>query len=127
MILVSRTNDMVIPKKFFHDRVVLLLLTVLAVLLTAGVSLVLLKFDLSKNPTTIVAFRPNVIGNNYVSGRPIDIYSLAFFMALTSAGAALLSAHVYEVRRYLSIFILGTSVLLLVLSVIVANSLISLQ
>ncbi len=127
MILVSRTKDMQIPKKFFHDRIILLLITVLAMLLAAGVSLILLKFDASNNPATIVAFRPNVIGNNYVSGHPIDIYSLAVFMVLTSAGAALLSAHIYEVRRYLSIFILATSVLLMILSVIVANSLISLQ
>ncbi len=118
---------MQIPKKFFRDRLVLLLLTVLAALMAAGVSLVLLKFDISKNPITIVAFRPNIIGNNYVSGRPIDIYSLALFMVLTSVGAALLSAHVYEVRRYLSVFILASSVLLLVLSVIVANSLIALH
>ncbi len=118
---------MQIPKKFFHDRIILLLITVLAMLLAAGVSLILLKFDASNNPATIVAFRPNVIGNNYVSGHPIDIYSLAVFMVLTSAGAALLSAHIYEVRRYLSIFILATSVLLMILSVIVANSLISLQ
>ena len=118
---------MQIPKKFFHDRAILFLLTVLAMLLAAGASLILLKFDPSKNPATIVAFRPNIIGNNYVSGRPIDIYALAVFMLLTSAGAAILSAYVYEVRRYLSIFILSTSVLLLVLSVIVANSLISLQ
>lgn len=116
-----------IPKKFLHDRLTLFLLTALAALLAAGVSLILLKFDVSKNPTTIVAFRPNVLGNNYVSGRPIDIYALALFMVLTSVGGALLSAHVYEVRRYLAIFILASSVLLLILSVIVSNSLISLQ
>lgn len=117
---------MTLPKKFFQDRLVLLLLTVLTTLLVVGIGLILLKFDSSKGPTTIVAFRPNIVGNNYVSGRPIDIYSLGLFMVLTSVGAALLSSHIYEVRRYLSVFILTSSVLLLVLAVIVTNSLIAL-
>ncbi len=118
---------MELPKKFLHDRLVLLSITLLAVLLVVGVSLVLLRFDLSKNPTTIVAYRPNVSGASYQSGKPIDIYSMAVFMAITAAGAVILSARVYNLKRYLSIFILASSVFLLILSTIVANSLISLQ
>lgn len=118
---------MELPKKFLHDRIVLLFITLLAVLLVIGVSLVLLRFDISKNPTTIVAYRPNVSGASYQSGKPIDIYSLAVFMAATAAGAVLLSARVYNLKRYLSVFILASSVFLMVLATIVANSLISLQ
>ena len=118
---------MELPKKFLHDRLVLLFIMLLAVLLVVGVSLVLLRFDLSKNPTTIVAYRPNVSGASYQSGKPIDIYSLAIFMAALAAGAVVLSARVYNLKRYLSIFILASSVFLLILSTIVANSLISLQ
>jgi hypothetical protein len=118
---------MAISRKFFHDRTILLLLTTLTTLLGIGVALILLKFDAGKSPLTVVAFRPNIVGSNYVSGGPIDIYSLALFMVLVAGGAALLSEHVYEVRRYLSIFILSSSVLLLILSVIVSNSLIALH
>lgn len=118
---------MELSKKFLRDRIVLLLITLLAVLLVIGVSLVLLRFDISKNPTTIVAYRPNISGASYQSGKPIDIYSLAVFMAATTAGAVLLSARVYSLKRYLSIFILASSVFLLIVSTIVANSLISLQ
>jgi len=118
---------MELSKKFLHDRAVLLLVTLLAILLVVGVSLVLLRFDISKNPTTIVAYRPNISGASYQSGKPIDIYSMAVFMAITAVGAVILSARVYNLKRYLSIFILASSVFLLILSTIVANSLISLQ
>ncbi len=118
---------MELPKKFLHDRLVLLFVTLLAVLLVIGVSLVLLRFDLSKNPTTIVAYRPNVSGASYQSGKPIDIYSMAVFMAVTAIGAVILSARTYMLKRHLSLFILASSTFLLILSTIVANSLISLQ
>ncbi len=115
------------PKKFFHDRVILILTTILAILLVVGVSLVLLRFDASKNPTTIVAYRPNISGVQYQSGKPIDIYSLALFMIVTALGAVVLSARIYIVRRSIATFILGSSIFLLVLAIIVANALISLQ
>lgn len=118
---------MELPKKYLHDRLVLLLIMLLAVLLVVGVSLVLLRFDSSKNPTTIVAFRPNVSGASYQSGKPIDIYSMAVFMAFTAIGAVVLSARVYMLKRYLSLFILASSVFLLILATIVSNSLTSLQ
>lgn len=114
-------------KKFLHDRLVLVFITLLSVLLVIGVASVLLRFDVSKNPTTIVAYRPNISGASYVSGKPIDIYSLALFMILTSVGAVVLSARVYDLQRYLAVFILVSSTFLMVLALIVANSLISLQ
>ena len=118
---------MEIPKKFLHDRLVLLLLTIIAILVVVGVSLVLLRFDVSRNPTTVVAYRPNISGTQYISGKPIDIYSLAIFMVLTSAAAIAIAARVYEVKKPAAMFLLSATVFLLILSTIVANSLISIQ
>jgi len=116
-----------IPKKYLHDRLVLALLTLVSILLVIGVSVVLLRFDISKNPTTIVGYRPNVSGVSYQSGKPIDIYSLALFMIVIAVGSVILSSHVYNVRRYVAIFMLASSAFLLFLATLVANSLISLQ
>lgn len=116
-----------LPKKYLHDRAVLALITLLATLLVIGVSLVLLRFDVSKNPTTIVAYRPNVSGSAYLSGKPIDIYAIAVFMVITAVGAVLVAAKIYNVRREVAIFVLASAAFLLVLATIVANSLISLQ
>lgn len=114
-------------KKFLHDRTILILVTLVCVLVVVGVSLVLLTFDVSKNPTTIVAYRQNVTGSSYQSGKPVDIYSMALFMILTAVGAIFLSARTYLVRRSVAIFILGSSSFLLGLSIIVSRALISLQ
>lgn len=118
---------MEVSKKYLHDRVVLGLITIIAILLVVGVSLVLLRFDVSKNPTTIVAYRPNISGSSYISGKPIDIYSLALFMAIISAAAVALSARIYHIRKYLAVFILAATVFLLLLAIRVSWSVISLQ
>jgi len=116
-----------VPKKFFHDRLVLLLVTLVAILLVIGVSVVLLRFDSSKNPTTIVAYRPNISGLVYQNGKPIDIYSLAVFMVLVSVTGVVLGARTYGVRRSVAIFLLASTVFLLILATRVAWSIISLQ
>jgi hypothetical protein len=116
-----------IPKKFLHDRAVLLLITLMCILVVIGVSVVLLRFDVSRNPTTIVAYRPNVSGTQYLSGKPIDIYSLAVFMIFTSIAAVIISARIYSAKRPAAIFMLSSTIFLLILSTIVANSLISIQ
>ncbi len=113
-------------KKFFHDRVVLLLATAMAILVTVGVLSVLIRFDVSKNPTIVVAWRTNISGSSYQSGKPIDLYSLAIFMVITAAAAIFLGNKMYALRRSMSLFILASADLLLILSVIVANALISL-
>lgn len=118
---------MELPKKYIHDRLILALLTLMAILLVIGVSLVLLRFDPSRNPTTTAAYRPNITGTQYQSGKPIDIYSMAIFMIVTSVGALFLSIRTYTVRRFVAVFILASTVFLLILSTIVANALISLQ
>lgn len=118
---------MEVPKKFLHDRVVLLLVTLIAIIAVVGVSIVLIRFDVSKNPTTITAYRPNVAGADYQSGKPIDIYSLALFMIFTAVAAVMLGAKTYNVRRSISLFILSSSTFVLILSTIVANALISIQ
>lgn len=116
-----------IPKKFWHDRLVLLLVTLMAILVVIGISVVLLRFDVSRNPTTIVAYRPNITGTQYLSGKPIDIYSMAVYMVVVSVAAVIISARVYVAKRPAAIFLLGSTVFLLILSTIVANSLISIQ
>ena len=118
---------MELPKRFLHDRLVLILVTLMAVLLAVGVTSVFVRFDISKNPTTIVAWRPNISGSSYQSGKPIDIYSLAFFMVVISVSAVSLAARLYALRRSISLFLLASANFLLLLSAIVANALISLQ
>lgn len=116
-----------LPKKYIHDRLVLLYLTIMAALLTIGISTVFVRFDILKNPTTITAYRPSFSGSVYSYGGPVDIYALAIFMAIIAISALALSIRMYSLRRALAIFILASTNFLLLLSAIVANALISLQ
>lgn len=116
-----------LPKKYLHDRAVLMLISVIAGLVVIGVSVVMLRFDVSRNPATVVAYRPNISGTQYISGKPIDIYSIALFMVLISVAAIAISSRIYEFKKPAAMFLLGSTVFLLILSTIVANSLISIQ
>ena len=116
-----------IPKNYLHDRLVLLLITIVSVVTVIGICVVLLRFDPSRNPIAIVGYRPNVSGTIYQPGKTIDIYSMAVYMIFTAAASIFLSAKTYQVRRFVSIFILAASIFLLILSTIVSNSLISIQ
>ena len=113
---------MEISKKFLHDRIVLSLVTIISILVVIGVSIVFLRFDAARSSTTIVAYRQNNF--SYVPGKPTDVYSLAIFMIFIATAAVLLSARIYPIRRSLALFVLGSTVFLLVLSAIVANSII---
>jgi hypothetical protein len=84
-----------IPKKFLHDRLALFLITLISLLVVIGVSVVLLRFDATKNPTTTVAYRPSIVGSQYQSGKPIDIYSMAVYIVVTAAAGVFLSARIY--------------------------------
>lgn len=114
-------------KKFLHDRLVLLLITTLAALTSIGVISVLIRFDVSKNPTTTAAYRQNLVGIYYQSGKPIDIYALAIFMVFTAVAAVLLAYRTYNLRRQIAAFLLASANFLLILAIIVANALISIQ
>jgi hypothetical protein len=116
-----------ISRKFLYDRLVLLLITLLSALTAVGVCSVLIRFDVSKNPTTTAAYRQNLVGIYYQSGKPIDIYILAIFMILTAGAGMLLAYRVYNLRRQIAIMLLTAANFLLIISIIVANALISIQ
>lgn len=118
---------MEISKKFLHDRLVLLLITALATLTAIGVSTVLIRFDVSKNPTTTAAYRQNLVGIYYQSGKPIDIYALAIFMIFSAAAAVVLAYRTYNLRKQISVMLLAMSNFLVILAIIIANALISIQ
>ncbi len=118
---------MEVSRKFLHDRVVLILITILAAFTAIGVSSVFIRFDVSKNPTTTAAYRQNLVGVYYQSGKPIDIYALAIFMVFTAAAAIVLAYRTHTLRRQIAIFLLASANFLLVLSIVVANALISIQ
>jgi len=115
------------PDRYFHDKLVLLLLSLngFCVLLTAA--LVLLRLDNSKSGSYIIQYRPSQGLSAYKAGESTELLAFIVFAAVVFTLHLITSLRIYHVRRYASIAILASGLLLLVLSVIVANALLVLR
>lgn len=118
---------MQIPKKFFHDRAVLLLLSVNTFLAILGMLLILLRLDTGQGDGYIVQYRSNLGLSAFKSGGSGTFFSFIAFFILVWAFHAFLSLRVFEIRRHLSITVLAFGLLLLLLGIIVSNALLVLR
>ena len=115
------------PKKFFHDHIVLLLLSINAFLALTVVALVLLRLGSSQSTGYIVQYRPSLGISTFQSGSVSGLFSFIGFSLLALVTHAFLSLRAYHVRRQLSLAILRLGVLLQVLTLIVSNALLALR
>jgi hypothetical protein len=118
---------MATPKKYFHDHLVLLLLSINAFLAIAGSILTLVRLSTSHGNGFIVQFRGSLGINAYKTGSIVEILSFVAFAALVLAVHTILSLRAYQVHRQLAIAILSLGVLLLVLTLIISNALLALR
>jgi len=114
-----------IPKKYFHDRAVLLLLTLNSFLAVAGSLLLLLRLD-NPNNVYLVQYRSNLGINDVEVGAAREIVAFAAFSLLVLVVHTLLSIRVYSIRRNFSVIVLAMASLLLTFSVVVGNALLAL-
>ncbi|HEX4773938.1 MAG TPA: hypothetical protein VH234_00260 [Candidatus Saccharimonadales bacterium] len=115
------------PKKYFHDHLVLLLLSINAFLAAAGSIFILLRLSTSHGTGYIVQYRSSLGISAFKPGSVVDILGLVVFALLVLAIHVMLSLRTYKVHRQLAIAILGLGILLLTLTVIVSNALLALR
>jgi hypothetical protein len=116
-----------IPKKYLHDRFVLLLVSINAFLAFLCIILVLLRAGLGQGVDGyIVEYRANLGLSAFTKGSIVSIFSFIFFAAVTFVFNVLLSIRTYHLRRSLSLAILGLGILILLLAIIVSNALLAL-
>jgi hypothetical protein len=114
-------------KNYFHDRMVLLLLSVNAFLALLSILSVLLRLQ-GGGEGFIVQYRENVgVSNAFKPGEIGQLLLFIVFAILVFGVHGLLSHRVYHIRRQLSLFVLALGALLLGLSIIVANALLALH
>jgi hypothetical protein len=116
-----------IPKHYFHDRLVVLLISVNAFLALLGGILVLFRLDAGGSDVYIIQYRANLGLSAFKRGGPGPLLSFAVFGLLVLTIHILLSMRVYPIRRQLSVVILAMASLLLCLSIIVSNALLILR
>lgn len=117
---------MTISKKYFHDRLVLLGLSLNVFIVF--VTLLFLVFRIGGGHSGyIVQYRQNLGGDAFTAGTVVQILSFGLFSVLVFCIGLVLSARMYEVHRQLAIVVQAMTTLLLVFSLIVGNALLLLS
>lgn len=115
-----------IPKKYLHDRQVLLLISVnvfLALFLAVWVAI---RLSTGHN-SYIVQYRASLGIDAFKTGGISELISFVVFGFIVLAVHLTLSVRVYRIHRQLAVTVLGLGVLLLVLAIIVSNALLVLR
>lgn len=119
---------MVVSKRYFHDKLILLLLSVGVFLASLNTILILLRLG---NQQTgggyIVQYHTNTGIGAYKTGGIASILSFILFGLIVIGLHGVLSMKMYKVRRQVSVAILALGILLLVVSIIVSNALLALR
>lgn len=116
-----------IPKNYFQDRIVLLLLTGNIFLTLLAAIWVLLRLISSHGTGYIVQFRPTLGIDAFKTGSVFDLLSFIAFAFIVFATHLFLSMRTYHIHRQMSVAILSLGVLLLLLTIIVSNALLVLS
>ncbi|PIZ63105.1 hypothetical protein COY17_01305 [Candidatus Saccharibacteria bacterium CG_4_10_14_0_2_um_filter_52_9] len=118
---------MAVPKKYFHDHLVLLLLSINAFLAIAGSIFILVRLGTSHGTGYIVQYRASLGINAFETGSVTALLSFVAFAALVLATHTVLSMRAYRIHRQLAITILSLGILLLILTIIISNALLVLR
>jgi hypothetical protein len=118
---------MPISKKYFQDKVILLLLTLNLFLVFLTTIIISLRLTNNLGEGYIVQYRSNVGIGAFKTGSVLDFWYFVIFAVLIVAFNILLSMKTYRIRRQFSIAIMGMSILLLIIALIVSNALLVLR
>lgn len=118
---------MATSKKYFHDHLVLLLLSTNAFLAIASSLTVLVRLSTGHGSSYIVQYRQSLGINAFKTGSVLELLSFAVFAMLILGVHTALSLRAYQIHRQLGIAILALGVLLLVLTIITSNALLVLR
>jgi len=111
------------PKRYIHDRLILLLLTANTFFTILTTVIILLRYGGSRNEGFIVQYRPSLGLSRYFRGDKFEILSFALFSIIILVIHTLLSIKVYHIRRQFSVVVLGMGLLLILLSLVISYSL----
>lgn len=114
-------------KRYLHDKIILLLISVGLFLVTIGSLLIFLKINSGNGGDYIVQYRQNLGLNAFQDGRYLTFLEFAVFMIVSFIMSITISVKIYSIRRIYSITVLSACILTLILAIIVSNSLLVLR
>lgn len=118
---------MEITRKYFQDKLILLLVSSNIFLAFLCIALIFLRLGQGAGEGYILEYRSNLGISAFTRGSIAGILSFVGFALSIVALNIILSLRTYNVRRDLSALILGMGVLLLTLTIIVSNTLLVLR
>lgn len=113
-------------RKYFHDRFVLLLLTINIFLTIVCVATVFFRLG-DTSASYIESYRANLGLDAYSVGGVSQIISFAVFSVIVVVGQAFLSFRLHRIRKEAAWMVMVLAMLLLILSVVVSDSLLQLR
>ena len=116
-----------IPKKYFQDRLILLLLSILVFLTLLACVWVLFKLDSGRSAGYIVQYRASLGISALKTGNASELVAFISFALMVCVVNVLMSIRVYLIRREVAVVILVMGILLLLMSLIVSNALLVLR
>ncbi len=119
---------MPLSRKFFHDKLILSLLSINIFLAAVCVLLVLLRFGAGgASNDYIVQFRANLGISSFKTGSLGSILSFALFSVVVTVINIVLSMRAYPIRRQLALAILSLGGIIMILTLIVSNAILGLR
>lgn len=118
---------MAIPKNYFHDRLVLLLISLNFFFAAVTSLLILFRLDSSNTEGIVSQYHSNLGLSAYKPGSMSTFLSFIGFVVLVLVLNTLLSMRMYHRRREFSVVVLWMGLLLLILALVVSNALSVLQ
>lgn len=106
-------------RRYIHDRLILLLLSINTFLFILGSLLIVLRLD-SSNSSYIIEHRTNLGISGNKPGNTLQVLSFVVYMAIVLVINTLLSARVYRIRREYATTILGMGTFLLIMAILVS-------
>ena len=118
---------MQLSKRYIHDRLVLLLISVSAFFVVLTALSVLWQLGSVRSEGYIIQYRPSLGLSAFQKGSSLEIVAFPIFAALVFLFHLILSIKTYHIRRYFSLAILGMGLLLITLALIISYSLLRLH
>jgi len=117
---------MTIPKQYFQDRFILLVLS--ANVFLVFLTLLFLMFRIgSGHSTYIVQYRQNLGADAFTAGSLWQLLSFGLFAVFALGFNLFLSMRMYQIHRQLSVVALGMATVLLLFGLVVSNALLILR
>lgn len=114
------------PKTYFHDRLILLILSINTFLAGALILTALLALN-DSSAGYIREYRANLGLDGYAAGGIKDVIAFAVFSALLYGFQIYASTRIYHIRKHMSLVILLITLVIYIFALLVINALLGLR